>query len=156
MYKHLQPFIDLLFFLSTRDIREQVFYLALAAMFSTGIFDSDTSKLGHGSYFYLGLSEFASAAFSLFLQQASFHVLFPAIMNIEGPYLLEPSKVQQLLLSQLSEQTIDHLVLPLRHRLSWIHWMQSHYRIRPLGELKHLFLKFASSLWRECWMNYWC
>ena len=110
-------------------------------MFSTGIFDSDTSKLGHGSYFYLGLSEFVSAAFSLFLQQASFHVLFSAIMNIEGPYLLEPSKVQQLLLSKLSEQTIDHLVLPLRHRLSWIHRMQSHYRIRPLGELKHLFFE---------------
>ena len=95
----------------------------------------------HGSYFYLGLSESASAAFSLFLQQASSHVLFPAIMNIEGPYLLEPSKVQQLLLSKLSEQTIDHLVLPLRHRLSWIHRIQSYYRIRPLGEPKHLFFE---------------
>lgn len=46
MYKHLQPFIDLLIFSSTRDIREQAFHLALASMFSTGVFDSNLSELG--------------------------------------------------------------------------------------------------------------
>eukprot|EP00261_Vitis_vinifera_P031648 XP_019072891.1 PREDICTED: uncharacterized protein LOC100264016 isoform X4 [Vitis vinifera] len=86
-----------------------------------------------------GLSESASVAFSLFLQQAPFHVLFPAIMNIDGPYLLEPSKVQQLLLAKLSEQTTDYLILSLRHVLFWIHQIRSYYRIRPLGELEHLF-----------------
>ncbi|KAL6314011.1 hypothetical protein AAG906_011745 [Vitis piasezkii] len=51
----------------------------------------------HGSYFYLGLSESASAAFSLFLQQASFHVLFPAIMNIDVCFILVERMLDELL-----------------------------------------------------------
>ena len=86
-----------------------------------------------------GLSESASVAFSFFLQQAPFHVLFSAIMNIDGPHSLEPSKIQQLLLAKLSAQTTDYLILSLRHVLFWIHQIQSYYRIKPLGELEHLF-----------------
>lgn len=56
MYKHLQPFINLLIFSSTRGVREQAFYLAVAAMFSTGVFDSNISELGAWFLFLPGYS----------------------------------------------------------------------------------------------------
>ncbi|WRX29039.1 Nucleolar pre-ribosomal-associated protein 1 [Theobroma cacao] len=42
----------------------------------------------------------AAAAFSLFLKQVPFHVLFPATISIDAPYLSESSKIQDLLLSK--------------------------------------------------------
>ena len=56
MYKHLQPFINLLIFSSTRGVRDQAFYLALAAMFSTGVFDSNLCELGAWFLFLPGYS----------------------------------------------------------------------------------------------------
>lgn len=55
----------------------------------------------------LDASESVAAVFSLFLKQAPFHVLFPAIMNISGPYLLEPVKIQDMLLAKLSDSITD-------------------------------------------------
>nr|POE84371.1 hypothetical protein CFP56_67226 [Quercus suber] len=55
----------------------------------------------------LDASESVAAVFSLFLKQAPFHVLFPAIMNIGGPYLLEPLKIQDMLLAKLSDSITD-------------------------------------------------
>ena len=87
----------------------------------------------------LDASESAAAAFSLFLKQAPFHVLFPAIMNISGPYLLEPLKIQDVLLAKLSDSITDcHRTTYLRLVLFWIHQIQSSYRIKPLVELQQL------------------
>ncbi|KAK9268493.1 hypothetical protein L1049_000245 [Liquidambar formosana] len=83
-------------------------------------------------------SEFASVAFSFFLEQAPFHVLFPAIISIDGQYLLEPLKIQDLLLAKLSEWKTDYFISSLRHVLFWIHQIQSSYRIKPLVELEQL------------------
>jgi nucleolar pre-ribosomal-associated protein 1 len=87
----------------------------------------------------LDASESAAAAFSLFLKQAPFHVLFPAIMNIGGPYSLDPLKIQDMLLAKLSDSITDcHLTAYLRLVLFWIHQIQSSYRIKPLVELQRL------------------
>lgn len=94
-------------------------------------------KISPGTGF--GLSESASVAFSFFLQKLPFHVLLPAVMNLDGPYLLEPSTLQELLLAKLSEQSTDYLILSLHLVLFWIHQIQSYYRIRSLGDLEHLF-----------------
>nr|POE55390.1 hypothetical protein CFP56_61658 [Quercus suber] len=55
----------------------------------------------------LDASESVAAVFSLFLKQAPFRVLFPAIINISGPYLLEPLKIQDMLLAKLSDSITD-------------------------------------------------
>lgn len=45
MYKHLQPFIQLLAFSSSSDIKDQAYNLARAAMLSTGAFDKNPSEI---------------------------------------------------------------------------------------------------------------
>jgi nucleolar pre-ribosomal-associated protein 1 len=46
MYKHLQPFINLLIFSPTSDIKDLSYSLAQAAMFSTGAFDRNLDEIG--------------------------------------------------------------------------------------------------------------
>ena len=81
----------------------------------------------------------AAAAFSFFLKQASFHVLFPSIMSNDGPYSLEPMKIKDLLLAKLSEWKFDScFVSYLRLLLFWIHQIQSSYRVSPLAKFQEL------------------
>lgn len=81
----------------------------------------------------------SAAAFAFFLKQAPFHVLLAAIMNIDGPYSLEPLKIQDLLLTKLSDSTADaHRISYLRLVLFWIHQIQSSYKIKPVVKLQQL------------------
>uniref|UniRef100_A0A5B6YI04 Nucleolar pre-ribosomal-associated protein 1 N-terminal domain-containing protein n=1 Tax=Davidia involucrata TaxID=16924 RepID=A0A5B6YI04_DAVIN len=82
--------------------------------------------------------ESASVAFSLFLKQVPFSVLFPASVSIGG-HLLEHSKLQALLLAKLSESTTDDFIPSFRLVLFWIYQIQSSYRIKPSGEMEHLY-----------------
>ncbi|XP_035543314.1 uncharacterized protein LOC108983821 isoform X4 [Juglans regia] len=96
----------------------------------------DSQMVGYDGEF--GESE-SAAAFGLFLKQVPFDVLFPAIMNIEGPYSLEPLKMQDLLLAKLSDSTADcHHISYLRLVLFWIHQIKLSYKSKPLIELQQL------------------
>ncbi|XP_058204610.1 uncharacterized protein LOC131318694 isoform X1 [Rhododendron vialii] len=46
MYKHLQPFVKLLLYSPSRDIKDQAHILAQAAMLSTGAFDKNLREIG--------------------------------------------------------------------------------------------------------------
>lgn len=46
MYKHLQPFVNLLLYSPSRDIKDQAHILAQAAMSSTGAFDKNLREIG--------------------------------------------------------------------------------------------------------------
>lgn len=46
LYKHLQPLIKLLIFSPINGTRDQAYRLAMAAMFSTGAFDSNLLEIG--------------------------------------------------------------------------------------------------------------
>ncbi|KAL3520732.1 hypothetical protein ACH5RR_018881 [Cinchona calisaya] len=82
--------------------------------------------------------ESASIAFSLFIKQAPFHVLFPAIFFIDSSYLLEHSKVQDLLLSRLPERTPDLSISSFCHVLFYLFQARLTYRIKPFAELEKL------------------
>ncbi|KAK6946890.1 LOW QUALITY PROTEIN: Nucleolar pre-ribosomal-associated protein 1, N-terminal [Dillenia turbinata] len=81
----------------------------------------------------------AVVAFGSFLYEAPFCVLFPAMIAIDGPYLLESSKIQDLLLAKLGKETYESMLSSLRLVLFWAHRIQSSYRVKPLGELEKLF-----------------
>ncbi|XP_021667302.2 uncharacterized protein LOC110655333 isoform X2 [Hevea brasiliensis] len=82
-------------------------------------------------------SEFAAAvAFGLFLRQAPFHVLFPAIISSDGPCLSESSKIKDVLMAKLSECTSEFVVSYLRLLLFWFYQIQLSYRIKPLPILR--------------------
>ncbi|KAI8031787.1 Uncharacterized protein C14G10.02 [Camellia lanceoleosa] len=80
----------------------------------------------------------ASVAFCFFLKQAPFHVLFPATISIDGPYLLEGSKLQDLILAKLSECATDNFISSVLLVLFWFHQIQLSYRIKPLVLLEQL------------------
>ncbi|KAL6205507.1 hypothetical protein ACLB2K_022766 [Fragaria x ananassa] len=84
-------------------------------------------------------NEAAAIAFSLFLMKAPFHVLFPAIMCIDGPYASEPSQIQDLLLAKLSDFATDyHLISYLRLVLFWLYQIRSSCRIEELVDFRQL------------------
>lgn len=86
-----------------------------------------------------GANEASASAFSLFLKKAPFHVLFPAIMCIDGPYSLEPSKIQDLLLAKLSECATDyHFISYLRLVLFWLYQIRSSCRVEQLVDFLQL------------------
>ncbi|XP_050368197.1 uncharacterized protein LOC126786419 [Argentina anserina] len=79
------------------------------------------------------VNEAAATAFSLFLMKAPFHVLFPAIMCIDGPFTSEPSKIQYLLLAKLSDFATDyHLISYLRLVLFWLYQIRSSCKVEEL------------------------
>ncbi|XP_024160593.1 uncharacterized protein LOC112167757 isoform X2 [Rosa chinensis] len=86
-----------------------------------------------------GANEAAATAFSLFLMKAPFHVLFPAIMCIDGPYSLEPSKIQDLLLAKLSDCATDyHLISYLRLVLFWLYQIRLSCTVEQLVDFQQL------------------
>ncbi|KAJ0045378.1 hypothetical protein Pint_04163 [Pistacia integerrima] len=83
-------------------------------------------------------TESAAGAFSFFLKQAPFHVLFPAIMRVDVLNLLEPLKIKDLLLAKVSEWTSDCLIPYLRLVLFWLHQIQLSYKTESIAELQQL------------------
>ncbi|KAF1894608.1 hypothetical protein Lal_00031428 [Lupinus albus] len=82
-------------------------------------------------------SEADAAAFGIFLKQAPFHVLFPAMMCMNGPSISKISKIQELLLHKLSESTSDCSLLPnFQLVLFWIHRIQLWCKANPLAEIE--------------------
>ncbi|KAK4258228.1 hypothetical protein QN277_007700 [Acacia crassicarpa] len=79
-----------------------------------------------------------AVAFSLFLKQVPFHLLFPATMCMNGPYSSDLSKMQELLLDKLSECTSDCSLLNLRLVLHWTHQIQSCHNLNPSVEIEQL------------------
>ncbi|GAV68651.1 Npa1 domain-containing protein [Cephalotus follicularis] len=106
----------------------------------------------------------AASAFSSFLRQAPFHVLFPAI-SVGYSHLPDPSKLQDMLLTKLSDMTSDCLFSYLRLVLFWYNQIRLNYKIKPsvklnqLSEMclilyKHVVAQLlASKLDREGWSN---
>ncbi|XWS10328.1 hypothetical protein CRYUN_Cryun39dG0066900 [Craigia yunnanensis] len=80
----------------------------------------------------------AATAFSLFLEQVPFHVLFSAIIGIDALYLSENSNIQNLLLAKRSEWTSDSLISCLRLVLFWFYRIRVFYRNKQLTELEQL------------------
>ncbi|XP_052200530.1 uncharacterized protein LOC127806944 isoform X2 [Diospyros lotus] len=80
----------------------------------------------------------ASVAFGFFLKQASFYVLFPAIVSADEPFLLEGSKLQDLLWAKLSELEIDNFISSVHLVLFWFHRIQLSYRMKPLAKFEQL------------------
>ncbi|KAJ7963838.1 Nucleolar pre-ribosomal-associated protein 1 [Quillaja saponaria] len=79
-----------------------------------------------------------ATAFSFFLKQTPFHVLFPAIMSAIGTPL-EHCKIQELLLGKLSECSTDFChISNLRLVLFWIWQIQLCYNSNPPLELEEL------------------
>ncbi|XP_028799422.1 uncharacterized protein LOC114754765 isoform X2 [Neltuma alba] len=79
-----------------------------------------------------------AAAFSLFLKQVPFHLLFPAMMCMNGSCSSELSKMRELLLDKLSECTSDCYLLYLRLVLHWTHRIQSYHNLHPSVEIEQL------------------
>lgn len=87
----------------------------------------------------LDASEADAITFSIFLKQAPFHVIFPAMMCMNGPYISKLSKIQELLLHKLSVSINDCLLLPnLQLVLFWTHRMQLCYQVNPMAEVEQL------------------
>ncbi|XP_059441149.1 uncharacterized protein LOC132173627 isoform X2 [Corylus avellana] len=140
------PILSLVFFLeqglltSVSKLWPDIFFpgLEMALSISHCEGKEDDASENDASENDFGAGE-SAAAFTFFLKQAPFHVLFPAIMNIDGPYSLEPLKIQDLLLTKLSDSTADcHRISYLRLVLFWIHQIQSSYKIKPLVKLQQL------------------
>ncbi|XP_052734716.1 uncharacterized protein LOC108318920 isoform X3 [Vigna angularis] len=87
----------------------------------------------------LDASEADAVTFSIFLKQAPFHVIFPAMMCMSGPYISKLSKIQELLLHKLSPSINDCLLLPnLQLVLFWTHRIQLCYKVNPMAGIEQL------------------
>ncbi|MED6212918.1 hypothetical protein PIB30_088095 [Stylosanthes scabra] len=87
----------------------------------------------------LDSSEADVIAFSILLKQAPFHVIFPAVMCMEGPGVSKVPKVKDLLLHKLSRSMGDSSLLhSLRLVLFWTHQIQLSYKVNPLAEIEWL------------------
>ncbi|KAK9133497.1 hypothetical protein Scep_013025 [Stephania cephalantha] len=87
--------------------------------------------------------EAASLAFSSFLKEAPFHILFPAVIlssssSSSSLHLLHSAKMLDLLRAKLSRCSANKSVALVQLMLFWFHQIQLSYRFQPLGELKQL------------------
>ncbi|XP_074349561.1 uncharacterized protein LOC141689235 isoform X2 [Apium graveolens] len=82
--------------------------------------------------------ECSSVAFGSLLKQAPFHVLFPALVSIECSQLLDNIKLQDLLISKLSEEMADVYICYVPLVFFWFHQIQSSYRQKTLHDLKKI------------------
>lgn len=82
--------------------------------------------------------ESIAIAFSLFLKNASFYVLFPSIMTFESSEFLGSTKIRDLFKAKLSECSTDDLILSLRLLLFWVHQIRTSLRANPSCELEQL------------------
>ncbi|PKI67693.1 uncharacterized protein LOC116192162 isoform X1 [Punica granatum] len=81
-------------------------------------------------------SELPATAFSLFLEEGPFHVLFLVVMSSNGLILSGSSDFEILLLDKLSESTVECLISYVRLVLFWVHQIQLSYRDLPSAEVK--------------------
>ncbi|KAG5017516.1 hypothetical protein JHK85_023652 [Glycine max] len=86
----------------------------------------------------LDASEVDAVTFSIFLKQAPFHVIFPAMMCMNGPYISKLSKIQEFLLHKLSESNDSLLLTNLQLILFWTHRIQLCYEVNPIAEVEQL------------------
>ncbi|KAH1197429.1 Nucleolar pre-ribosomal-associated protein 1 [Glycine max] len=86
----------------------------------------------------LDASEVDAVTFSIFLKQVPFHVIFPAMMCMSGPYISKLSKIQEFLLHKLSESNDSSLLPNLRLILFWTHRIRSCYDVKPIAEIEQL------------------
>ncbi|CAI9289617.1 unnamed protein product [Lactuca saligna] len=66
----------------------------------------------------------SSEAFSCFLKQAPFYVVFPATISLGCLYLSKSSNLQDLLLVKLSKEMYDNFVSSFRLVFFWFHHVQ--------------------------------
>nr|KAJ0224317.1 hypothetical protein LSAT_V11C100006130 [Lactuca sativa] len=71
-----------------------------------------------------GDSTNSSKAFSCFLKQAPFYVVFPATISLGCLYLSKSSNLQDLLLVKLSKEMYDNFVSSFRLVFFWFHHVQ--------------------------------
>ncbi|KAJ6753566.1 NUCLEOLAR PRERIBOSOMAL-ASSOCIATED PROTEIN 1 [Salix purpurea] len=135
-------FLDQSFLAGVLKLWPEVFFSGLEmviSMINSQGTIGDVSAKEIAQHVDFDVSESAKAvSFSLFLRQVPFHVLFPAIMSINAPSLLESSNIKDLLLARLSESASDSVISHLRLILFWFHQIRSSYRIKPLTELEQL------------------
>ncbi|KAJ6752247.1 hypothetical protein OIU85_002652 [Salix viminalis] len=135
-------FLDQSFLAGVLKLWPEVFFSGLEmviSMINSQGTIGDVSAKEIAQHVDFDFSESAKAvSFSLFLRQVPFHVLFPAIMSINAPSLLESSNIKDLLLARLSESASDSVISHLRLILFWFHQIRSSYRIKPLTELEQL------------------
>ncbi|XP_022717540.1 uncharacterized protein LOC111276058 isoform X2 [Durio zibethinus] len=126
------------FFVGISNLWPEVFFpgleMALTRIHQQGNDDAE----GMISNIDLDTIQSATTAFSLFLKQIPFHVLFSAIISTDALYLSEHSKVQDLLLAKRSEWTSDGPISCLRLVLFWFYRVRVSYRSKQLTELEQL------------------
>ncbi|GLT56603.1 hypothetical protein SLA2020_296340 [Shorea laevis] len=82
-----------------------------------------------------------AASFSLFLKETPFHMLFPAIINVDILHLLHSSKLQDFLLAKLSDRRKSSLIFLLQNLsfvLFWFYQLRLLYKSKSLAELEDL------------------
>ncbi|XVF79543.1 hypothetical protein PTKIN_Ptkin14bG0231500 [Pterospermum kingtungense] len=97
--------------------------------------DNDDAE-GMASNIDFDMIQSAAIAFSFFLKQVPFHVLFSAIISTYAFCLSEHSKIQNLLFAKRSEWTSDCLISYLRLVLFWFYRVRIFYRNKQLNELE--------------------
>ncbi|XP_027341039.1 uncharacterized protein LOC113854301 [Abrus precatorius] len=104
----------------------------------------------------LDASEADATAFSIFLKQAPFHVIFPAMMCMNDSCASKLSKMQELLLHKLSESPNDcSLLLNLKLVLFWTHQIQLCYKVNPLTQneqLLNICVMLMGNLFAQLWV----
>ncbi|KAI3986665.1 hypothetical protein MKX01_014203 [Papaver californicum] len=80
--------------------------------------------------------ESASVAFSSFLKEAPFCVLFSSVLRVGNLESFISSKLIDILKVKLTECSPDDLIASLRLALFWAHQIQLSYRVNPVDELQ--------------------
>ncbi|KAI3950333.1 hypothetical protein MKW92_044638 [Papaver armeniacum] len=78
----------------------------------------------------------ASVAFSFFLKEAPFYVLFSSVLRVGNLESFVSSKLVDILKVKLTEGSPDDLIASLRLALFWAHQIQLSFRVDPLDELE--------------------
>ncbi|XP_010545221.1 PREDICTED: uncharacterized protein LOC104817664 isoform X2 [Tarenaya hassleriana] len=99
---------------------------------------SDHSSLAEEIIRKMDISETGSSAFSIFLNQAPFHILFPLIMSMDVSCLEEPQRIADLLLIKILESKGHCIVSYIRLTLFWFFQVRSSSKVRPASVLSQL------------------
>ncbi|RZC65635.1 hypothetical protein C5167_009331 [Papaver somniferum] len=78
----------------------------------------------------------ASVAFSFFLKEAPFYVLFSSVLRVGNLESFVSSKLVDILKVKLTEGSPDDLIASLRLALFWAHQIQLSFRVDPVDELE--------------------
>ncbi|RZC46315.1 hypothetical protein C5167_039274 [Papaver somniferum] len=78
----------------------------------------------------------ASVAFSFFLKEAPFYVLFSSVLRVGNLESFVSSKLVDILKVKLTEGSPGDLIASLRLALFWAHQIQLSFRVDPVDELE--------------------